>query len=275
MKINTVWAMYFSATDTTKKVVTKIAQRLADQAEVPMRTFNFTQPAARSLQKFFRKGDLVVFGVPVYAGRVPNLLIKYVASVRGEGAMGVPIVCYGNRAYDDALMELRNTMEEGGFRTVAAGAFSCAHSFSKTQNAGRPDISDLTIASGFADQVFHKVEALESFDQHEPVFVKGNDPIGPYYTPRDRYGNPINILKVQPKTADSCCKCGKCAKECPLGSIDPDDPTKMIGKCMKCNRCVMVCPTHSKYFDDPNYLYHKTELEDLYSWPRQEPELFL
>ena len=275
MKIKTVWAMYFSATNTTEKVVTKIARRLADQAGVPMRTFNFTKPAARSLQKVFRKGDLVVFGVPVYAGRVPNLLIKYVASVRGEGAMGVPVVTFGNRAYDDALMELRNTMEEGGFYTVAGGAFSCQHAFSQTQNAGRPDISDLTIASGFADQIWHKVEALESFEDHEPVFVAGNDPIGPYYKPRDRHGNPINILKVHPETDDNCCKCGKCAKECPLGSIDPEDPTKMIGKCMKCNRCVMVCPTHSKYFDDPNFLYHKTELEDLYSWPRKEPELFL
>ena len=59
---------------------------------------------------------------------------------------------------------LKNTLEAGGFHTVAGGAFSCQHAFSLTQAAGRPDRSDLTIASGFADQIFHKVEALTSLE---------------------------------------------------------------------------------------------------------------
>lgn len=275
MKINAVWAAYFSATDTTKKVVTRMAQRLAEQAGAPLNTFDFTPPQVRKQPKEFTEGDLVVFGTPVYAGRVPNLLIKFVASVKGNGAMAVPVVCYGNRSYDDALMELRNTLEAGGFRTVGGAGFSCQHSFSLTQAAGRPDTSDLTIAGGFADQVFHKVEAISSFADHTPVPVKGNDPIGPYYTPRDRHGNPINILKVKPLTSDTCTRCGLCAKECPLGSIDKEEPAVLTGPCMKCNRCVRHCPAGAKYFDDPNYLYHKTELEEQFSWPRKEPDLFL
>ena len=71
----------------------------------------------------------------------------------------MPVVCYGNRHYDDALMELRNTLRDGGFHPVAGAAFSCQHAFSPSQNAGRPDISDLTIAAGFAYDVFQKVEA--------------------------------------------------------------------------------------------------------------------
>lgn len=275
MTVNTVWAAYFSATDTTKKVVTQIARRLAQQTGRPLETFDFTLPQARKEPKVFAPGDLVVFGTPVYAGRVPNLLIKYVASVQGQGALAVPVVCYGNRNYDDALMELRNTLQAGGFHPVAGAAFSCQHAFSETQNAGRPDISDLTIATGFADQVFHKVEAIADPAALSPVPVPGNDPVGPYYTPRDRHGNPINILPVRPKTSDACTQCGLCAKQCPLGAIDPEDAHQVPGKCMKCNRCVKHCPTGAKYFDDPNYLYHKSELEDLYSWPRKSPELFL
>ena len=99
--------------------------------------------------------------------------------------------------------------------------------------------------------------------------------MGPYYTPRDRHGNPINILKVKPLTTEACTHCGVCAEECPLGSIDPEEHIKLVGPCMKCNRCVRVCPEGAKYFDDPNYLYHKTELEEQFSWPRKEPELFL
>ena len=130
MTVNTVWAAYFSATDTTKKVVTQIARRLAQQTGRPLETFDFTLPQARKEPKVFAPGDLVVFGTPVYAGRVPNLLIKYVASVQGQGALAVPVVCYGNRNYDDALMELRNTLQAGGFHPVAGAAFSCQHAFS-------------------------------------------------------------------------------------------------------------------------------------------------
>ena len=271
MEIQSVWAAFFSATDTTKKVVTTVAGELSRLTGAPLREYDFTSPAVRKTGKTFSRSDLVVFGTPVYAGRVPNLLIRFVASVQGGGAAAAPVVCYGNRNYDDALVELRNTLEEDGFHTIAAGAFSCQHAFSEIQAAGRPDVSDLTIAKGFAWQIWKK---LQAGTPSSPVAVRGNDPVGPYYTPRDRYGNPINILKVRPKTSEACIRCGLCARQCPLGSIDPEDEARLIGPCMKCNRCVKHCPVGAKFFDDPNYLYHKTELEEQFSFPRREPELF-
>ena len=277
MTTKTVWAAYFSATNTTKKVVTQIARRLSQQTACPMEIYDFTHPQARKTPKAFAPGDLVVFGTPVYAGRVPNLLIRFVAAVQGNGALAVPVVCYGNRNYDDALMELRNTLEAGGFHTVAGGAFSCQHAFSLTQAAGRPDRSDLTIASGFADQIFRKVEALTSLDSLSPVAVKGNDPVGPYYTPRDRHGEPIkDFLKAKPVTdPDKCVKCGLCARLCPMGSIDPADVSNVAGKCIKCCACVKKCPTGAKYFDHEGYLYHQHELEDQYAGRRAPSEIFV
>ena len=277
MTTKTVWAAYFSATNTTKKVVTQIARRLSQQTACPMEIYDFTHPQARKTPKAFAPGDLVVFGTPVYAGRVPNLLIRFVAAVQGNGALAVPVVCYGNRNYDDALMELRNTLEAGGFHTVAGGAFSCQHAFSLTQAAGRPDRSDLTIASGFADQIFRKVEALTSLESLSPVAVKGNDPVGPYYTPRDRHGEPIkDFLKAKPVTdPDKCVKCGLCARLCPMGSIDPADVSNVAGKCIKCCACVKKCPTGAKYFDHEGYLYHQHELEDQYAARRAPSEIFV
>ena len=277
MTTKTVWAAYFSATNTTKKVVTQIARRLSQQTACPMEIYDFTHPQARKTPKAFAPGDLVVFGTPVYAGRVPNLLIRFVAAVQGNGALAVPVVCYGNRNYDDALMELRNTLEAGGFHTVAGGAFSCQHAFSLTQAAGRPDRSDLTIASGFADQIFRKVEALTSLESLSPVAVKGNDPVGPYYTPRDRHGEPIkDFLKAKPVTdPDKCVKCGLCARLCPMGSIDPADVSNVAGKCIKCCACVKKCPTGAKYFDHEGYLYHQHELEDQYAGRRAPSEIFV
>ena len=109
----------------------------------------------------------------------------------------------------------------------------------------------------------------------QAVSVTGCDPIRPYYTPRDRHGNPINILKVKPKTdPDKCGGCGLCAELCPMGSIDPADVSQVRGICIKCCACVKKCPSGAKYFDDPGYLFHQHELEDVYT-RRAENEWFV
>lgn len=275
MKFHTVWAAYFSATGSTKNVVTTIATRIAEKNGVPLKIFDFTLPAARNQIEAFMEGDLVIFGTPVYAGRVPNLLLSFITSVEGHGAMGVPVVLYGNRSFDDALMELRNTMEASGFRTVAGGAFIGEHSFSRIMAAGRPDASDLTIAKGFADQITRKVADIASFVAHEPVLVKGNDPVHPYFRPTDRNGNFIDIRKVKPLTRESCTDCKWCSNHCPLGSIPFDNVKETAGICIKCNACVKGCPIGAKYFADPSYLFHRDDIAARYSRPRKEPDYFL
>ncbi|MEG2000233.1 MAG: EFR1 family ferrodoxin [Evtepia sp.] len=272
MNVKTVWAVYFSATGTTRRTVTTIAGQLADLAECPLKEFDFTLPPARTHAMAFAEGDLVVFGTPVYAGRVPNLLIKYIASFQGNGAIGVPIVVYGHRAFDDALIELRNTMEENGFHTVAAAAFIGEHAFSDTLAAARPDARDLAIANEFAGHISDKVESLRDFPA--PVVVPGNDPIGPYFQPKHHDGTRIDIRKVKPQTTEDCVKCKLCAKHCPMGAISMDDPTLVPGICIKCNACVKNCPKKAKFFSDPDFLFHRDDIVALYSTPRKRPQLF-
>lgn len=271
-----IWAAYFSGTGTTEKMVRTIAERLSEQmklaAEHQPAEFNFTPPAVRREEKAFQEGDIVVFGVPVYAGRVPNVLLKYLNTIRGGGALAVPVVLYGNRNYDDALIELRNILEQDGFRTVAAGAFIGEHSFSRILGGGRPDEKDLEIARDFADRVAEKLKGGEI--PEKPVFVRGEDPIRNYYQPRDRRGNPIDIRKVKPKTSEQCIDCKLCAKVCPMGSIDPEHVSEFVGICIKCGACIKKCPMGAKYYDDEGYLYHQHELEEMYK-RRAEPEIFL
>ncbi|MBQ6685016.1 MAG: 4Fe-4S binding protein, partial [Firmicutes bacterium] len=88
-----------------------------------------------------------------------------------------------------------------------------------------------------------------------------------------RHGNPIDIRKVKPLTGDNCNGCGLCAEICPMGSIDPKDVRQFTGICIKCGACIKKCPQGAKYYEDPGYLYHKTELEEMYT-RRAEPEVF-
>jgi len=272
MKINQVWAVYFSPTDTTKRVVTTIANAAAEALLVPVKHWDITLPGPRKEGKAFGEGDLVILGTPVYAGRVPNVILKDLALLQGNSAIGVPVVCYGNRNFDNALIELRDILERGGFHTAAAAAFVCEHSFSKILGGGRPDDKDLQKAFTFGWKLGYAAAKYEL--PCPPIDVPGiPETYGGYYQPRDRHGNPIDIRKVKPLTADNCDGCGLCAAVCPMGSIDPKDVRQFTGICIKCGACIKKCPQGAKYYEDPGYLYHKTELEEMYV-RRAEPELF-
>lgn len=265
--------MYFSATDTTKKIVCSIAEKISENiyGERNVNNIDFTSLDVRKKAVSFSEEDIVVVGVPVYAGRVPNILLKYLNSIVGNGALAISVVVYGNRNYDDALIELKDILELDGFKVIAGAAFVGEHSFSNTLAKNRPDKKDMNIANGFANQIYKKLMTQE---QIQTVSVKGNKPYRKYYMPQDINGNPFDIRKVKPKTNNNCIDCKLCANVCPMGSIDSKDVSKLNGICIKCCACIKKCPVNAKYFDDMNYLKHKNELEYNFK-ERREPEIFI
>lgn len=307
-------AMYFSGTQTTAKVVSYVAysmwQHLDEGAKAKAKdkgksgipyaasarkkapvnfekaaNINFTPAEARKENYTFDEDDIVVFGVPVMAGRVPNILLNFLDTLKGGGALAVPIVVYGNRDYDDALIELRNILETRGFHTLTAAAFVGEHSFSKTLAAGRPDMSDMKVAETFTAATVKVVEKIldslcegisfeECIADISPVKVEGKEPYRAYYVPRDKDGGAIDLLKVKPVfDKEKCTECGTCAEICPMGSINKDDLGHVDGVCIKCGACVKKCPAKALYFDDAGYIYHKKQLEEDYA-DRKEPVLF-
>lgn len=262
MKIGKVYAVYFSATGTTRRVATHIAATLAESLGATLATRDFTLPAGRAEPLMFVQGELIVFGTPVYAGRVPNVLLKYLDTMRGDGALAVPVVLFGNRAYDDALIEQRDLLDRKGFGVVGAAAFVGEHSFSTILGAGRPDSSDLALAGRFALELAEKVRILPENAAPSPLAIKGNPyPHKGYYRPRDGLGEAIDLLKVKPRVNDSCTNCGLCVGLCPMGSISGSNVREYTGICIKCGACTKGCPAGARYYDDPGYLYHQQDLE--------------
>jgi len=275
VNVKKVWAVFFSATGTTRKVVSRVAEVVATELGVQWETCDFTSPRSRETVLSFCADDLVVVGTPVYAGRVPNVLLKYLGTVQGNGAIAVPVVLYGNRNYDDALIELRDILEGDGFHTVAAGAFVGEHAFSYTLAKGRPDAADMAIATSFAKQVAAKLRTIVDTHALTPISVKGVlHPYRGYFQPRDSQGNPIDIRKVKPLTGADCNDCKLCVDSCPMGSISFDNVREYTGICIKCGACIKICPQHARYYEDSQYLYHKRDLEKTLT-RRAEPQLFV
>ncbi|EPS52136.1 iron-sulfur cluster-binding protein [Clostridium botulinum A1 str. CFSAN002368] len=241
------------------------------QVKEKLNNVDFTLPKVREKVVSFSEEDIVIVGVPVYAGRVPNVLLKYLKTIAGNDALAIAVVLYGNRNYDDALIELKDILELDGFKVVAGAAFIGEHSFSNSLAQNRPDKKDMDIVKEFADEIYTKIINEKIM---KTVFVKGNTPYRKYYMPKDEKGQPIDIRKVKPKTNNNCIDCKLCANLCPMGSIDFEDVTKLNGICIKCCACIKKCPVEAKYFDDSGYLKHKKELENNFRY-RKEPELFI
>ena len=271
MNTDRIWAVYFSSTGTTGSVTNRIAARIGARLEKAVEQFDFTLPQNRQDIQRYRETDLVVFGTPVYAGRVPNVLLKYLDTLEGGGALAVPVVLFGNRNYDAALKELYRVLTVRGFRPIAAGAFVGEHSFSYVLGKGRPDDADMAVVDEFANNIADK---LISGDYAFAFAEDDGTPPKNYYQPQDRNANPIDIRKVRPKTNERCTHCGICVQNCPMGAIDAENFDNYLNICIKCGACFKKCPVQARYFDDENYLYHKTELEEVYT-RRAEPSLFI
>ena len=270
-----VHSLYFSPTLTTRKVADTIAQTIASELSLETEFHDVTTPAARADKISFCKDDIVVFGCPVYIGRVPNLIKPYLETIAGGGAAGVALVVYGNRNYDDALAELHDLMVAGGFRCVGAAAFIGEHSFSAVLGGGRPDMHDLEKASDFGRAVAAKLAAGNGAAAViEPGLIPGNRPAR-FFKAVDDDGRPFDIRKVKPVTDMSkCTGCGICAELCPMGSISREDFSSVSGICIKCGACVKRCPGSAKSFTDPEFLRHLNILERDFS-SRREPSVFL
>ena len=131
--IRNVWAVYFSPTGSTRGLTVRIAKAAAEAlGAAAVQEFDITKPENRQSRAEFGARDFVIFGMPTYAGRLPNKIMPYIRdSVKSAGASCVPVVTFGGRSFDDSLAELSDLLEETGFKLAGGGAFVCRHAFAK------------------------------------------------------------------------------------------------------------------------------------------------
>lgn len=257
MEKENVYAVYFSPTGNTRRIA-EAAAAAAAAGGAQVRVIDFTMPADRDRVCAFKASDLVFFGMPVYAGRLPNKLLEFLAiGFAGKGARAAAVVTFGNRGFDSALLELYDSLTGNGFEVCSAAAFACGHAFSDTVAAGRPDESDLMQVWGFGRRTLKNAEEGRML----PRNALGSE-VGPYYTPLGTDGEPKQFLKAKPVTDErKCTRCGLCARMCPMGSIEMNDCSLVSGVCIKCHACISSCPEHAKRFADEAFLSHKAMLE--------------
>jgi ferredoxin len=268
MVVKKAYAVYFSPTGTTEKAVIACAEGTGLLYEKIDLTLLKTRQAYKH---YFSKNELIIVGMPVYGGRLPGNLDDFFSGLKGNDTPAVALVMYGNREYDDALIELKIRLEGCGFNVIAGAAFIGEHTMNKKIATGRPDKRDLEIAKDFGKKT------LDAIEKSTPskLTVKGNYPfIARGFNPAAR--GPL-LANVNVITIESCTHCGLCAENCPWGAIDMSDFEVInSSKCSLCARCIKNCPVNAKTTkSDEKTVAFMQAFEKRFSATHKEPELFL
>lgn len=232
MKIKRVNTVAFSPTGRTKKVMGYMIKSWQGSTS----GIDLTEYKEEDRKRSFTEDELTFFGVPSYGGRVPDTAAKRLKNLKGNQTPAVVFVTYGNRAYEDTLLELKDLVEEQGFVVIAAAAVVKEHSIFPSFAAGRPDSKDRARIQEFGKNAIAKTEKCENAKSAAGISVKGNRPYKVYHT-----------IPLTPKADKKCNGCLTCVRKCPVYAISEESPRKTDkDRCISCMRCVQNCPQKAR-----------------------------
>lgn len=253
--------LYFSPTGSSRAIGELVGKQIAAKLGCPYEESNFTQPKGREKAVEADENDALILAFPVYAGRIPRIFSGALRErLDGRGAKAIPLAVYGNRAFDDALVEGADILSDCGCEIIGAIAAIAQHTFAPQIGAGRPDAEDKNRLTEFAADLAARLFAGNASDPKIP----GKRP----------YLEPKPLPPISPATSDACNYCGICAAKCPAGVIDPEDEHKIRPGCIICSACVKYCPQKAKSLP-PEFLDAARAMLAKTATKRREAELFV
>ena len=226
MDIKKVKTIFFSPGRKTGNIASIFSRHLGYDYE----RYDITSYKKRGTKIELASDEVAVFAYPVYGGRVVDIMVNQLENIVFNNNIAVVLAVYGNRAYEDALLEMQDLLEAKGVKVIAAGAFIANHSIMRKVAAGRPDEKDMEILEDFAKKVRNKIDNLESFEKLEKLKLPGNHPYRKY-----------NGIPLKPKGNRKCVACGACVANCPMNAIPKENPRYTDkSKCITCMGCHVI-----------------------------------
>ena len=251
-----IYEITFSPTGGTKKVAGILANELGQN----ITAIDLSNGSVDFYQFSLTHEDIAIIAVPSYSGRVPSIAAERMAKIQGNGAKAIIVCVYGNRAYEDTLVELQDIVQQAGFSVVSAIAAIAEHSIAHKYATNRPDKDDYEHLRAFAGKIGKK---LAENDFSIPA-IPGNRPY------RKAAG-----AGIVPKATKACTQCSLCASRCPVGAIDEKATTETDSSlCIGCNRCIYYCPKKARSLN-PEKLATLEEKVGAALSGRKESELYI
>ncbi len=220
-----MYNIVFSATGRSEKVADAFCSAFDNVEKIDLSLADFSDIT-------LAEDDFCFVTAPVYGGVIPQVAADNIMKIKANGAKAVVMAVYGNRAYDDALAQLKDVCTKSGFTVCGAVGAVAQHSLLPAVAADRPDENDKKQLAEFACRVMDKIKRGNMADFTVPGKVPGGE---------------AHSLPVHPKATKACVKCGLCAEKCPVVAISKENPMVTDKtKCITCMRCVEICPQNAR-----------------------------
>ena len=214
MEIKKVTQVHFSPSGTTRKT----AEALSESFGLPVDDADLLHDP--SVTRRFGADKLVIFCLPVFAGRLPEFCPKLLSQFTGSDTPALAVVVYGNRDYEDALLELADLLKSRGFVLAGAAAVVAQHSIFPAVAAGRPDAADIEKLHSFAASAAEKIR-----------LAAGPEDLGEFPIPGNHPYRKLTNVPMHPRATSACIQCGTCASVCPTGAIPLENGGSPTGAC--------------------------------------------
>jgi ferredoxin len=228
-----VTKIVFSPTGGTQEVTDILGDTIAKELGVAaLEQIDLADPFLDESDIVMPADAIAIIAMPCFGGRAPEIAMKRLGLIKGSGAKCIVVNVYGNRAFDDALLEMKDGANASGFKVIAAVTAIAEHSIMHQYATGRPDATDASALQEFASRI---VERVASGSDMDSLHVSGN-------TPYVKAGD----VPLVPKVTGKCVSCGKCAESCPTTAINSNDFAADKKACMACMRCIDICPQNAR-----------------------------
>lgn len=254
-----LYNIFFSAKGTTEICAACIGRGL----NMEMKPCNwFDMPCNEPLE--ISSDDVLLFSMPVYGGFIPQVCAHMAKNLKGDYTPAVIAAVYGNRHYDDALLQMKDILTEQGFVVIAAGAFLAEHSVFPSVASGRPDARDKAAMEDFAAKCCSLLKKKD-IKEYGEIMLPGT----PGYDGFSYEGVPF-----KPCGDEKCIGCGACVKICPQKAICAENPCQTDEeRCIACGACIKACPTGARNYHSELYEQVRADFEKLCAEYRT-PETF-
>lgn len=194
--------------------------------------------------------DLIAIGGPIYAGNMPEMLIRWVHYNIPGTQMGTPAIVFSTSAGTEnayGVESISCKLQSKGYRVIAKEIVEMPRNFyfdkykanSKEEIRSRIEAAKVRgelVASNIPPE--HLSGEKRMLNSRRGILL------------RDLLAETFSIMaKFMGKNyhaTDACVQCGTCVKHCPRHNIQiAEAGTRHLSKCMMCTKCLHICPVNA------------------------------
>lgn len=261
-KINPeILILYFSGTGNTAFIAGLLSQALGERGIAA----ESAEIEAADPQRTAAAGVLL-FGFPVYGGRMPAFLTERIASLAHPAGRRLYLFATFGLYAGNALRAAAQQFGRLGFTPAGAAEFKLpgsdglaflskqsksARSAQETDFRNLPRIRENVealaeaAAAGLHAPAPQRQQAVEEFAAGLSAYRRRSAVIDLLL--RGALLGMEKTIRRRFQADDSCIRCGTCAASCPVGNIvlPPGGKPRFGERCVLCMRCLHQCPTES------------------------------